>query len=409
MTGSVIILLGIAAAITGLSWFVWRRRIQTPGAIAFLGFMLAIALWSVAYACELNVTTLALKVFWARIEYLGIATGPPAWLIFILQYTGRDRRLRPSRILGFYLIPVITILLVFTNRFHGAIWSGLSLSDPGSFQALVVSHGPWFWLHTVYSYLLVLSGSILLYLAMLRSPNIYAQQSKAILIGSMAPWIGNILYLLHVFPNPYLDLTPFAFGITALTAGWGVLRLGLLDIRPVDRDITVESMLDVLIVLDAHQRIVDLNPAAEQIFNLVASEVIGKPARLFLDFLPPLIENRLAPGEQQLEIKLLIRGAIRYYEVHPSQLFDPHGRLRGWLLLIIDISARERSERRLRVQFAASKSLAELNLLSEAARPILQAVCENMDFCTGEMWQVDEALQQLTLVDPGKSRANRRR
>ena len=84
------IFLSVAAAL--LIYFAlcaWRRR-GTPGATALTVLMVAGAVWAVAYALSLTTTEPLMRIFWGEIKYLGIVAVPLAWLIFALQYTGRE-------------------------------------------------------------------------------------------------------------------------------------------------------------------------------------------------------------------------------------------------------------------------------------------------------------------------------
>src|SRR5258708_19310638 len=81
----------ISAAVAG---FLWRRR-PAPGATSFCLLMLVVAQWSLSYALELVSPNLSAALFWENIEWLGAALGPPLWLAFLLQFTGRPRALTP--------------------------------------------------------------------------------------------------------------------------------------------------------------------------------------------------------------------------------------------------------------------------------------------------------------------------
>jgi hypothetical protein len=143
-----------------------RLRHGVAGARAFVWLALAVAEWVLTYALELGTSDLPRKIFYAQLQYLGIALVPLAWLAFTLQYTGRGAWLT-WRKLGLLLIePLITLLLVFTNAAHGLIWS--SIGTAGELMPLPVEHGPWFWVHVFYAYVLMLIGSILLVQAIVR-------------------------------------------------------------------------------------------------------------------------------------------------------------------------------------------------------------------------------------------------
>jgi len=89
-----------------------------------------------------------------------------------------------------------------------------------------------------------------------------------------------------------------------LAATWGLFRFQLLDIVPVARDAVIEGMSDGVIVLDAQNRIVDLNPAAGRIIGRPASEAIGQSAAQILSGRPDLVERYGDVTETHAEIVL---------------------------------------------------------------------------------------------------------
>jgi hypothetical protein len=77
------ILLALLAAYVG-----WRRGSRAGLALAVL--LAAVAWWGLAYAFELTASEVATKSHWGDLKYLGITLLAPAWLVFVLQYTGRS-------------------------------------------------------------------------------------------------------------------------------------------------------------------------------------------------------------------------------------------------------------------------------------------------------------------------------
>src|SRR5512143_2976730 len=110
--------------------YAWRLR-PKRGATALTLLSVAATVWALGYALEIAGADLATKLFWAKAEYLGIATVPICWLNFSLEYAGRDRWLTRRNLLLISIIPLVTVLLAFTTEAHGLIWSTFNL-DPGS-------------------------------------------------------------------------------------------------------------------------------------------------------------------------------------------------------------------------------------------------------------------------------------
>lgn len=300
-----------------LAAYLWQRR-AAPGGLALWGMMLAAGIWSGSYALEIAAAELPTKIFFAKLEYLGIVTLPVMWLVFALRL--RDSagyRWLPWPTL--LLAPAITLALVWTNEVHNLIWQHQRLDTSGPFPAIAKRYGAWFWVHATYSYSLIAAGSIILARHVRRAAGLYRRQIGLLLAGIAAPWIANVIFIFGWGPIPRLDLTPFAFILAGVCFTWSLFRLRLLDLTPIAREIVFEGMRDGVIVIDDHQRIVDVNPAAERLVGR-ARDVIGHP----VDAIIPLNHAwraRLAAGEDgETELRLTVAGAERIYEATLTSL-----------------------------------------------------------------------------------------
>ena len=338
-----LLLLAVAAMALLLALYMWRRRDAT-GAKAVAALMLAVFAWSLGYAFELGESGLGVKVLWAKFEYLGIATIPAAWLVFALQYAGREKWVTRRNLMLLAVLPLVTLVLVFTNEAHGLIWSRTAVDGSGVF--LILDHGPFFWVYWIYSYVLLVLGTYFLISFLLRAPGLYRRQTWALLLGACAPWVGNGMYVMGINPLPGVDLTPFAFLFTGAALSLGLFRLKLLDIIPVARDAVIEGMNDGVIVVDSRGRIVDLNPAARRVPRLSAAEAVGKPLSEVEPGIGALLEG-LDAEETQKEITLAVEQQRRDYEVAISTLRNRRGDLTGRLMVLRDVTERKKTERAL--------------------------------------------------------------
>ena len=215
--------------------YVWRRR-QSPGTLPVVIFMAAAVIWSAGYALELGSTTIAAKVFWAKIQYLGIVTAPAMLLISVIQYVGRQSWLTKRNLVLLSIEPIITLLLFWTNEIHGLVWQTWELIPGEPCSILGINYGWFFWVHISYSYLALLTGMILLIRAFRRSPEEHRGQVGILLASTLIPWVGNGLYVFNLNPFPNLDLTPFAFALTGVFLTLGLFRFQLFMLPTISRE-----------------------------------------------------------------------------------------------------------------------------------------------------------------------------
>lgn len=335
-------LLGVALLAIFLCVVIWQRR-QAPGAIPLAFLMISVTIWSLAYMFSLAATTLPVMLFWANMAFLGIVLAPASWVVFALHYSDQSAWLTPRRLLLLTIMPVFTLVAAWTNELHHGFRTAVYLVDMGSSVVLEATLGPLFWLHTGYSYMLLLTGTILLLRSLYRLSPSYRTQAGGLLIGIFAPWIGNIIYLSGLSPFPHLDLTPFALGITGVALTWDMLRFGLLDLMPIAHSAVFRSIEGGVIVLDSQARVVDANPAGLALIGQPAPEVLGQPAAVVFARWPEALDRYRGVSEAHEELVVGVAADLRAFDVRISPIYDQRGRLNGRVLLLHDITERRRA------------------------------------------------------------------
>lgn len=342
-----------------------RRRRTVPGSRPLIVLSSAAAVWSFAYALEIAATPMPIALFWARVQYLGIMTLPVAWLAFALEYASLQRWLTRRTLVVILIIPALTQIAVWTNDSHGLIWPQIRVNTDGPFPILDFDHGPAFWVCNIYAHICLAGGTLILLWRFLRSQRLYLSQIAILLIGAMAPWIGNGLYVLNLTPWPGLDLSPFGFTFTAGAIAFGVLQLRFLDVVPIARDIVLESMNQSVIVIDDHNRIVDINRAAQRVIGCAAADVIGKPIHQALSRWPQILVRYSDIVELSGEVQIEVEGRTLILDVLISPLRDRDGQLRGRLIVWHDITRLKQTEEALRQRNAELTTLQQTLMVAK--------------------------------------------
>lgn len=347
----------VGAVFSGVLAVLAARRHQVPGAVSLAGLMAAISFWLACYALQVSGTDLRTVTFWSNVTFLSIAFVPLPWLTFALEYSGRGRWVTPLNLVLLSVVPVITQVMAWSNEAWGLFRTDVVLVARGSIWTMESSWALWFWVHTGYSYLLILLGVFLLALRVVWSSGLYRRQASILMAGAVVPLLANALFLFVVKQAFVLDPTPFTLMVTGVTLAIGLFRFKLLDVVPAARDAVVEGMSDAVLVLDAENRIVDLNRAAQQVVGRSRSEVIGQPAAEALVAYQDLLAHYGGVTEGQAEVNL---GASGIFDMRLSTLYDRHEQRSGRLIVLRDITDRKRAEQRLQRWMQQSRVVSEV-------------------------------------------------
>lgn len=342
-----LLLVSVAAttAVSGL-YVWWYLRVRGARMLALI--LLASAAWCLGYALELGSTTLSTKLLWVKLQYPGIITAHLALFVFTVQFSGRERWLTHRNLAMLGAVPVSSILMAFTNEYHGLFWTNVVAKEVGGFSVLVFERGLGFRVHTLYSYMLAFGVIALLVQMLLLSVHLYRWQASALLVLALVPWFGNLLYLSDFNPFPHFDVTPPALAVAGLVFSWSVSRLRMGDILRVSREAIIEGMGDAVIVLDAEDRVVALNPAAERVLSRPAGEVVGRPVQ---EIWPKRWEGQAGPVAASgagSEIVLKGEDGSRIYDVRISPVVDWRGHPVSRVVVLRDVTELERAEEALR-------------------------------------------------------------
>ncbi len=336
----VILFIG-SALLVALALVGWQRAVM--GSRQFALWALSAAVWSFFRALEALAQTPTAKVWWAKVEYLGAESLPVLFLLFALAYTRPHKPLSRRAMLALWVVPIVALVIIFTNELHGWFWSSIELTQGPTGEIYVFKHGFAFWLTLAYNYALILAGSLLFVQAAIRSMKVYRRQSVALLVGVAVPWVANAVYIAGLSPLPGLDLTPLSFMIAGMILGWDLLRFRFLDLAPVARDLLIEELGDGVLVLDMEGRVIDLNPAACDLIG-IERDVVGQASAIALPAWLEQVACRQEQDRAQVEIPLTGQPR-RYMEVHIIALRDHSGELTGNLVLLRDITASKRLDK----------------------------------------------------------------
>lgn len=330
----------LIAALVTVSAYLHARNLQdVPGASAFRLLLAAVLLWCGAEFLDSIITNFDTKTLVGQIKLCAIVVTPVAWFAFALTFSS-GRAKAPNMALNVVsIIPLISIGLIMTNTWHNWIWADTWLADANGYITLLNVHGPWFFVHAVYSYLLIFIASTVLTFSLYQSGQNWRPIS-AVVIAPLVIAAGNSYSISPLNATPWFDITSLSFAIAMLLMDKGLLRTGLMDSHPVIRDRVVEQLREGVVVIKPNGTIIDINGAALQILNAQREDIPSKPITDYVQSVP--LTNLNSRQRNNVELTLNQRA----YDVTSSKL-DPTSDDSDIVFVFRDVTERREAQSRL--------------------------------------------------------------
>lgn len=322
-----------------------QTRRNASGSVPLMILMFALSWWDITYSLFWAKAPAPYPNFWLYVTYAGVVVVPAALMTFAMQLSGMDKWLKRPFIIGLCIEPILVLVLLFTDAWHGLFFAGKETQNIG----IILDAGPVYWANIVYSYLLVLIGMIVLIHRFMQTTGIYRKQLGVILIGTGFPWLNSVIFISGLSPFPNVDNTPFSFTITGLAFTYALLRYRLLDIIPIARHVLIESMSDGVVVLDNHNRLVDFNAAAEQDIGLAHQPKIGESADTTFSAWSDAARRFYTVNDIRTELSIG-DPPRRFLDLKISPLYDRRSNLIGRLVVWRDITPLKKAQAELQEQ-----------------------------------------------------------
>ena len=263
-----LILVGICLLLIGLMNYILRQKNKKQIQVAFeiiFGLML---LWIVAMVFQIilmNRFNISIKYF-NDIYYVSLCYLPIAFLFMTSVFEKGNVKLKKKDLLLF-IIPTITVILVWTNDFHHLVYTEYTTS-------LSTTYGWYFYVHTFYTYFLFAISLVKLLKYTIVNSGFFSKQAALIIIGTLIPFVVNILGTLKIVPLTIYS-TPIALSATIVCISIAMFKFNFLEVTPIALRKIVDTISDSYLILNDDDIITDFNATFLRTFKL-SDEVVRK-------------------------------------------------------------------------------------------------------------------------------------
>ena len=291
------------------------RQRAVPMATAFGLLMLCATWWCVVFTLEIVSPDADWKIFWARVRIVGLAPMSSLWLAVALQHMGGRIWFRGWRWWLLAIVPVAVIAVSQTPRVETWFRGDFHIVNQPPITLVGYTNGPLFWVYLWYCYAVTVGMCAVLFVAFRRRNAIQRRQTLLLGASVLIFIAADMLFKAGVTPFGLYTPQPAIQVVTGGLLFLAVFRYHILDVTPVTREMVMNSISDMVVVVDDSGRIMDINRAAREAFHLDARTCIGMPAATAIgpvcDWLGAIADGRTS----RRELSIPIDGTVRRFDV----------------------------------------------------------------------------------------------
>lgn len=238
-----------------------------------------------------------------------------------------------------FVIPLISLLILWTNDYHHLFYKFYSIDLE---QAVF---GPYFYIHTLYSYSCILIAIFRLILYSIKNSGFFSKQSLLICTGSVICLAMNILSTLGIL-NSSIYTTPIAFTVAILFIALAIFKFDFLKVTPIALQRVVDRMSDGYIIVNDENIVTDFNQTFLDLFSLKTSELRNinindlitklssdsEERHTFLDAI-----NKTKSNDKTIKIERYFSQLNKYFNIEINSIKNKNTYL-GTLILFKDIT-----------------------------------------------------------------------
>ncbi len=331
----------------------WRRRGEIA-APPFTAEIACTAFWGFCLLMQMISPDETWAFFWARLRFIGNTPLAVFYLLRVLEATGYSIWHRPRRYWFLFIIPIITNLIVWSDRIFDWFFATWSVERQGLFYIEVASYQGWAGVPLLYAYLLLGIGFVLILREIRRTQGGFQRQAFLLFLAALVPVAVHVLFYVLDLDFNFIRQTPTLLAASALVNTWALLGGSLLHVIPAAHSTILDSLNVGVVVIDTQDRVVSVNTTARPFAALKAVE--GKPIEQVFPTFASTIDRFRPLYEVSDEFMQRIDNERRYWAIQIQPIFRSPGRLAGRVVMVQEITGRKRTEEHLRLLERAANS-----------------------------------------------------
>lgn len=372
------------------------HSIYRPGKLNVMWLLaqIAVTIWCAGFAFQVSTKSFFWAKFWYLVanDFVGVKS---ATILFIwaLELTGRVKTTKDWRLYLLFIPNLVTDLLNIMGSKY--IYENMWLITSGKYPSLGFEAGLWYWIITAYGVSLVVASAILLLKAVLHRKLLYRFKGIAIMVSLTALTVFMVYCIITNFALfNYYDMTPVSISLVFLTYSLVFFNKEQETI-PVNMQKVIDNLNSGVVIIDNLNRIMDLNDAAENLFDIRIKDVAGKKVKEVFARVPELHNMCLNKDSNYCEFMY----GDEYYEAFLSPLSNDKKDM-GYTVVIHNITETKAAEAELKQKKQALAVLEERERLS---RELHDSLGQILSYANLQLLMIKDKVETGDLTVAGKT------
>ncbi len=297
-----------------------------------------VILWNISLILQICFSEHIQPIYFDYIAYIGICFLPLS-MLFTGKIFANTKIKFTKKYLLLFIIPVISLLVLWTNDFHHLFYEQYSTN----FRDAVF--GSYFNIHTVYSYVCIAISIIYLLSYSIKNSGFFSKPSLLICTGAIISLVINIVATFGIL-NLSIYITPISFAIEILFMAFAIFKFNILRVAPIALQKIVDRISDAYIVINEENNITDFNKTFLNIFSATSTILRNKnilelvkthtELNIDLDILTKSIE-KAKTSDKTVVIEKHVNKIKKDFHIEINRI-ETKGNFLGILILLKDVT-----------------------------------------------------------------------
>lgn len=247
--------------------FISKSKTKSQIKYAFLATILCLLICCTGLILQIVICSISdiSPIYFDYFVYIGTCFLPVTFLFISLVFAKTKINFTKKYLL-LLVVPVLSLLILWTNNLHHLFYKVYSTNIYDTV------YGPYFYVHTIYSYTSIGIALILLLKYSIKNSGFFSKQSILIFSGTFICLSINMLGTFNIVPMS-IYITPISFAIAIFFFTLAIFKFGFLKVTPIALQRIVDRISDSYLVLNDELIVTDFNQTFLETFRVTSSDI----------------------------------------------------------------------------------------------------------------------------------------